>query len=109
VLNQVRRNPNLPGNAFKVAYEIAIHLNRKTREAWPSQATIATGTALSESTVKAMIGALRKHGHLHVEPGVGRGRSTRYRLLIQPEKGRALDPFVTAERGRDQTRNGVRP
>jgi hypothetical protein len=102
-LDQVRRDPDLPGNAFKVAYEIAIHLNRKTREAWPSQHTICTNTALGETCIKEMIARLKKRGHLQVQSGDGRGRSSHYRLTLKT--GREHDPFTDTERGRDQDQN----
>jgi biotin operon repressor len=107
VLDLVKRDRHLPGNAFKVAYEIALHVNRKTRLAWPSQTTIAGNTGLSESTVKKMIGLLRARGHLEIEAGGGRGRSTRYRLIINAEKGRDHAPFVEPQKGSRSAEKGV--
>jgi hypothetical protein len=100
-LDQVRRDRELSGNAFNVAYEIAIHVNRKTREAWPSQPTITANTAVSESAVKRMIGKLCAHGHLQVKSGRGRGRSSRYRLVIKAEKGSEENPFK-GEKGSEE-------
>jgi hypothetical protein len=110
-LHQVRRDPELPGNAFKVASVLAEHLNRKLLIAWPSQTRLADHTGLSESSVKRSIAALRRRGYLDLEPGGGCGRSSRYRLLIVDEPaaqtGPEMNPFITAERGSDQAAKGV--
>jgi hypothetical protein len=99
-LDQVRRDRGLPGNAFKVAYAIAQYINRETREAWPSQDTLIDMTSLSEPTIKRLIAALQARGHLHVQPGRGRGNSSRYRLLTL-QKGSGETPF--------QERKGFNP
>jgi helix-turn-helix protein len=115
-LDQVCRDGALPGNAFRVAYAIAQHLNGVTRIAWPSQATVMAKTALSESTVKAMIVSLRARGHLDVASGAGRGHSSRYRLIvvetglepdpINQQTGLEPDPFTNPEKGRVQEIKG---
>lgn len=107
----MRRDPVLPGNAFKIAYEIGLHLNRKSCTAWPSQDTICVNTGLSESSVKRAIGLLRRRGYLAVTPGAGRGQSTRYRLLFgerPAETGSEVNPFSVPERGSDRAVKGFK-
>jgi hypothetical protein len=92
----------LPSLRRKIAYEIGLHLNRKSRTAWPCQETIRANTGLSESSVKRAITVLRYRGHLAVTPGVGRGQSTRYRLLFverPAETGSVANPFSVSEKG----------
>ena len=79
--DQVRTDRTLPCSADLVADVIAAHVNRKTGEAWPSQARIAAKTGLSEGTVKRAIRLLERRGYLKVIPGQGR-RSSRYQLLL---------------------------
>jgi hypothetical protein len=86
-LDQVIRDPSLPAAAFKVAYAIALHINRGTGEAWPSTITIAKMIAMSKGSVVAMNRHLE--GHLEIENGCqGRGHSHRYRLTM---KGQPAD------------------
>jgi Helix-turn-helix domain len=94
------RDPELPANAFKVASVLADHLNRKSRMAWPDQATIADLAGLSESAVKRMIAALRRHGYLDLVSGGGAGHSSRYRFI--DEKGFISEPVSAAEKGSDR-------
>jgi DNA-binding MarR family transcriptional regulator len=102
-LDRVRRDRDLPANAYKVASIIAEHVNRRTRVAWPGRVRIAELAALSEATVKRMIRQLCDLGHLEVEPGQGRGRSSRYRLLVDgAEKGSAQ----AAEKGSNRAEKG---
>jgi len=99
-LNQVKADVKLPASAFKVAFEIAQHVNSNSGAAWPSQQTVGDAIGLSETTVKDAVARLRDRGHLAIEPGRGRGHSSRYRLAFQdPEKGRSADP-IGAEKGR---------
>jgi DNA-binding MarR family transcriptional regulator len=107
-LHRVRRDPELPANAFKVASVLADHLNRKSRMAWPDQETIADLAGLSESSVKRMIAALRRRGYLDLVAGGGAGHSSRYRLI--DEKGFISEPVSVAERGSDRAaKKGSKP
>ena len=109
-LDQVRRDRGLPGNAFNVVYAIAQHFNRETREAWPSQDTLMAITNLSENTIKRMVACLRERGHLLVDPGTNRGRSSRYRAIIKGiERGPHVDPFTEAKRGPVRKQKGSNP
>ena len=110
-LDQVRRDRGLPGNAFNVAYAIAQHFNRETREAWPSQDTLMAITNLSENTIKRMITCLRERGHLVVDPGTHRGRSSRYLAIIRAteKRGPHVDPFTKAKRGPVRKQKGANP
>ena len=107
----VSRDPRLPGNAFKLAYQLAIHLNRKTKLAWPSQNTICAATSLSEPTIKRMAKLLAEYGHIEIIVSRGRGHSNRYRLLINPAiplpvKGFSTEPFYDQEKGSNRARKG---
>ena len=109
-LDQVSRDPRLPGNAFKVAYAIAHYFNRETREAWPAQGTLMALTRLSENTIKRMVERLRETDHLKVDPGTNRGRSSRYRAIIKAtERGPHVDPFTKAKRGPVRKQKGSNP
>jgi len=107
----VSRDPRLPGNAFKLAYQLAIHLNRKTKLAWPSQNTISAATSISESSIKRLAKLLADCGHIEIIVSRGRGHSNRYRLVINPaiplpEKGFVAEPFYDREKGSNRTRKG---
>ena len=97
-LRQVRRDPDLPSSGYRVAAEIAEHLNRRSRTAWPCQARLIANTGLSEATVKRALGLLRSRGYLDLEPGEGR-RSTVYRLLIVDRAGSPMNPLNTGAEG----------
>lgn len=67
-----------------VALAILRRVNRETGEAWPSHATIASAVGGSGDGVKSAIRALVKKGLLDIKPGLGRRKTSRYRVL---EKG----------------------
>jgi hypothetical protein len=83
-LLQVARDATLKRNAVKVAIYIAIRLNSKSREAFPSPETIAKDIGLSRATVFKMLGQLETAGHLEIVHGT-RVRPTRYRVIIAGE------------------------
>jgi hypothetical protein len=107
-LRQVRRDPDLPSSGYRVAAEIAEHLNRKSRAAWPCQARLVANTGLSEATVKRVIGLLRQRGYLDLEPGEGR-RSTVYRLVIVDREGSPVNPLDAGAEGSETTPQRVHP
>lgn len=107
-LDQVRRDRKLPFSAFHLAYEIAIHLNRRTREAWPNQETIGAESNLSKTTIKKLIRLLQAAGHLAFAVGTHRGVSSRYRAVLKPvERGQHVDPFAEAGKGSAMASKGV--
>ena len=108
-LDQVRCNRKLPFSAFHLAYEIAIHLNRKRREAWPNQDTIGAEAKLSKNTIKKLIQLLVDAGHLDFVAGTHRGHPSRYRpILKNAERGQHTDPFANAGKGSRQDEKGVK-
>jgi hypothetical protein len=108
-LDQVRRDRKLPFSAFHLAYEIAIHLNRKKREAWPNQDTIGAEAKLSKNTIKKLIRLLVEAGHLDFVAGTHRGHPSRYRPVIKDaERGQHADPFANAGKGSRQDEKGVK-
>lgn len=62
-------------------------------EAWPSIASLIEATCLSERTIQAAIGELRRTGLLVTEPGGGRNRTTLYKLILSamPKRGECLN------------------
>lgn len=82
-LDQVANDPEVSAIAFKLAYRIATHLNRKTRVAWPSQVALAAGCGLVDRSVRRLLVALQVRGHLSIKPGGGRGHASEYRLIVQ--------------------------
>src|SRR4051812_24785904 len=68
-LDVIAADRELPSPAFRVAYVISQHLNKKTREAFVGTDLIASKAALSKSTVRAMVEKLRERGHYVVEFG----------------------------------------
>jgi hypothetical protein len=64
-LNRVASDGTLPPAAFKLAYIISQHINRKSRIAWPSQETLAEAMGLkSERSIRRLSEALEAGGHL---------------------------------------------
>jgi hypothetical protein len=91
-LNQVKADGDLPPSAFKVAFEIGQHVNRKSGEAFPSSDRIAARISMSQATVIAMVRQLQTNGHLSVDPGrAGRGHSNHYRMILKPQQPEVLE------------------
>jgi len=123
-LNQVKADPELSPNAFKVAYEIGQHFNsRHGGAAWPSSLTIATHIGVGKATVIRVVRQLRERGHLKIDPGkAGRGHSNRCRMskpgikgaaktsasggFQDAEKRSASEPFSEPIKGPSETRKG---
>jgi hypothetical protein len=84
-LDQVARDRDLSAEAFRLAYILASkHLNRRTGDAWPGQATLAETLGLaSPRSIKHLIDQLAERGHLRVTVGRGRGHSNRYAPVMQ--------------------------
>lgn len=81
-LDGIAADKDVPSSAFRSAYVIAQHLNKKTGEAFPSTETIASESGMASSTVRAMITELTDTGHLAVQFGRrGRGHPNRYRPI----------------------------
>lgn len=98
-LGRLSRDPEVSATAFRVAFIIGSHLNRETGLAWPAVPTIAAEACLSLSAAKRALAALVNGGHLVVETDRGRGRSNRYRIPAEPEKGSSVDCFNGLENG----------
>ena len=83
-LDQIRDDAGLPSRAFSVGYTIMQHVNRRSGLAWPSQASLAKITQLTERTVGAMISALADAGHLELgnRRGTGGGFRRTYRMKL---------------------------
>src|SRR5262245_206495 len=85
-LKQVDADSALHPTAFRLAFKISQYINRKTGDAWPSQATLATALGRTERAIRDVIEQLRARGHLAVEPGRGRHQSSHYRLILKDAK-----------------------
>jgi hypothetical protein len=82
-LNQVRADPELTPLAFMLAYVLADLVNEREGCAWPGITYLAAECRVTEKGIKKVIRSLVERGHLHVEVGVGRGRTNRYRWIIK--------------------------
>jgi DNA-binding MarR family transcriptional regulator len=85
-LDQVSADGGLSHSAFKLAYCIARHMNRKSGIAWPGQARLADRLGASERTVRTLVEQLERAGHLSVTGSGGRNRPNTYRLLLKTRK-----------------------
>lgn len=64
-LDVVAADATLPPAAFKLAYAISQHINRQSREAWPSQKTLKESLGLKdERSVRRLTDALEARGFL---------------------------------------------
>ena len=89
-LDQVRRDPDLTPLAFMLAYVLADLVNEREGCAWPGITHLAAECRVTRKGVKKVIRSLVERGHLSVEVGVGRGRTNRYRWIINLEDGRRV-------------------
>jgi hypothetical protein len=97
LLERASKDPLLPPNAFKVLYFVAHLFNRKSKLAWPSERTIAEGTALTERSVRRMLKALADRRYIEIWVSRGRTWSNRYRPLAAPKNRTALSGFTEAK------------
>lgn len=84
-LEQVQDDQEISATGFAVAFGVARHLNRKTRDAWPRQALLGEHAGVSARQVRTLLKLLRERGHLAIEPG-GFHRPDRYRLTLRVRK-----------------------
>ena len=59
-LRQVAKDAGLPPLSMRVAAVLTLWFNRKTREAWPTQATIAAELSSSERGVRGALDRARR-------------------------------------------------
>ena len=97
-LNQVHADHTLPATAFKLAYSIGQHINRKNGKAWPSQATLIKATGFCLRTVRDLTHGLEQAGHLNIEPHRGRHQTNIYRLAIKGQPAAGLDDEENGQR-----------
>ena len=79
-----------------VGVTLALHMNAKTRQAWPSIDRMALLTCRSASTIWRSIGRLKKAGLITVLRGRGRYAPNRYCFVEGPLKTapvHTLEPF----------------
>lgn len=88
-ITRVRDDHSLPTLALAVAFTIAQHFDRKTRECWPGLLRIAELVGRDEKNVRTAIKALVKGGHLVIAKHRGGGGSTHYQM---PPVNRAKSP-----------------
>lgn len=87
---------NLPGPSVLVLWALAGHADL-AGECWPSIARVCRCTGLEVRSVKRGIRTLRVRGLVAVELGKGRGRTSRYRILLR--KGDAPDTLSPTQKG----------
>jgi biotin operon repressor len=104
--------PELGPNAVAVYGVLALHVNGKTGECWPSYAAITKRTGLSRKTVYRTIKALEKAGFVLIEDRHKDGKSNVYTLPHQKHTRVTHDtPPVSpaSPRGVTSVRGGVSP
>lgn len=79
-LETVAGDCSLPPNAFRLAFTIGQHINRKTGTAWPSQARLAKLLGITERAVRKLTDALVKAGHIVTKPSPGQHQAITYSL-----------------------------
>jgi hypothetical protein len=84
---QVLADGRLSPLAIRVVMGLCIYINRKSRDAWPSQGTLAKMVHASRRGVQKVLDQLSDCGHLNISVNRGRGRSNRYRPIIHPVDG----------------------
>jgi hypothetical protein len=67
-------------SSFRLAFEIAMHVNRVSGLAWPTQETLANAIGATVRTVRTLTDVLEKAGHITVEGRGGYKVSNKYRL-----------------------------
>jgi hypothetical protein len=82
-LNQVSDDPSTSHAAFHEAFALSRHFNRKSGDAWPSQATLAAAIRTTDRTVRRLTDELVEGGHLAVVSGRGRYQSNHFRMVIK--------------------------
>lgn len=77
---RITADRSLTGSQVRVGVIIAMHLNRKTREAWPSEETLVKLTGMDDRRHLARdLKGLQRH-HVETIAGRGRGKTNRYRF-----------------------------
>lgn len=112
-ITRVRDDHSLPTLALAVAFTIAQHFDRKTRECWPGLLRIAELVGRDEKNVRTAIKALIKGGHLVIAKHRGGGGSTHYQMPVVNRAERAkspgpLDGETNAERAKSPGPQGSR-
>ena len=93
-LQQIAADSSLPEGASRLAICLAGYVNQRSRDAWPTQETLATELSVNIRTVRRTIAEMEAHGHLEV---VARGwhRSNSYRPIW---KDRTFAPGLDTNR-----------
>jgi hypothetical protein len=88
-LDQVLADAAVSASAFKLAYIIAAKfLNRRSREAYPSQETLGKHLGISTAKgVRYLVDQLVSGGHLGVIAAHGRGQTNKYLLVLKTVAG----------------------
>jgi hypothetical protein len=84
-LDRVAADGNVSPLAFKLAYVINQHINRRTGTAWPSQQTLAAALGVTCRAVRKLTRELAPH--LTVSSGRGRTTSVYQRILLDRNDG----------------------
>ncbi|PZF76410.1 hypothetical protein DK847_14645 [Aestuariivirga litoralis] len=96
-LDAICAHADLDGAAFKLAYRISGHINRRTGDAWPSLGHLANVMGMNERSVRRRVDALVVRGFLSKTRG-GDGRPNRYRMLLSDRT-----PMSEQDEGRPDT------
>ncbi len=84
-LNQVSADREITPGAFRLAYILSQHFNRRTGNAWPTQETLAKASRLTRRGVQMCLDALETQGHLRVIAGRGRGNVSTYEPILRSD------------------------
>jgi hypothetical protein len=98
---QVLADGELRPLAIKVALALCGFINRGSRDAWPSQGTLAKVVHASRAGVQKALYQLAERGHLHTIVNRGRGRSNNYRpaLLVAADVDRQSENANASRQG----------
>ena len=100
-LRQVAVDEQLPALATQIAVALTIYFNEKTHQAFPSHETLGRLIGVSRRAIQNNIAMMIERGHLTVigaRKG-GPGHPNRYRLLLDPEKIKALKDKIKKGNG----------
>jgi hypothetical protein len=116
-LEQVRADPELTPLAFMLAYILADYVNEREGCAWPSIARLAAECRVTERGIQKTLRSLVERGHVNVELAKGRGKTNRYRWIVQDDRKFVVrreeeterNSSSIAERDDRKTRTSVHP
>jgi Helix-turn-helix domain len=102
------RRPDISDAEYRVAVELCEHANRGDPIVWPSVPTLAEDSAMTDRAVQKILRRLEDKGVIvcEIRSKGGRGKSSRWRLIVNTETVNDGTPFTEPERVNHGARNG---